>query len=353
MTSPKLEYLNKLLAETITLEEQIRGYRANGKAKHPLQLYSGSPHIPISQSTPPKRKREGLAALKYMVKLEIPLIGVYESGAMIGKQEPENFTTDIAEIAALMKGKGNNQGKAKGTQIKKFYFIPEAVGLICLDIDRKPKKSDGLKELYKLFSRDTLPRALQDIERFFPCYAKTPSGGYHLYFKHSGEHIRKMNLCPEVEVKHGKPGLTAPGSKKENGDYVLYGAIEDAPPLYGIIIDRIKELEKEKQIKTAINRPMSLSHNTTPSNWSQRSRITLDILAKEAANQKLGNHDTQVSFAARVCRMQKAAQQKGWNYGDFSEAKAQAYVKSHPETFGNDMDTENTIKSVFKDYGAI
>jgi len=227
-----------------------------------------------AEMPPPALKaREGLEALGYMGGRGIPLIGAYASGAMIGKQEPENFTTDRAEIAALMAGEGNRRGRAKGTIIQRFYFIPQAAGLLCLDIDRKPGKSDGLKELYKLFPKDTLPRALQDIERYFPCYVKTPSGGYHLYFKYAGETVRKTDLCPEVEVKHGKPGLTAPGSRKENGEYILYGDIENAPPLYGIIIDRIKGLQKQKppESRAAADRPARI----------EKPRITLEALAQE------------------------------------------------------------------------
>jgi hypothetical protein len=279
-----------------------------------------------------RTKREGFAALEYFARQGIPLIGAYVSGAMISKQEPENFTTDAAEIAALIEGRGNRQGSTKGTPIERFYFIPQAAGLLCLDIDRKPNKPDGLKELYKLFPKDTLPRALQDIERYFPCYVKTPSGGYHLYFKYAGGPVRKTDLCPEVEIKHGKPGLTAPGSKKENGNYTLYGELSDAPPLYGIIVDRIAELQKEKQVKPEKQRAVA----DRPAQFTQP-RITLDDLAGEAAAAYSGHHDRQVSFAGRACRCK------------FSAADTVSYAKTYPEIFGSGADTENTIMSVFRD----
>ena len=349
-----LDELSKLATEIGRFEKLNRDMecykddRTSVKTEKAKSYNTAQNNASKAQKTPPKPKRERLAALKYMADLRIPLIGAYSSGAMIDKQEPENFTTDKAEIAALMAGKGNKKGRAKGIKIQRFYFIPEAAGLLCLDIDRKPGKVDGLKELYKLFPKDTLPRALQDIERFFPCYVKTPSGGYHLYFKYSGKHIPKIDLCPEVEVKHGKPGLTAPGSRKENGDYVLYGVIKDAPPLYGIIIDRINELLGKVETKAKANHHAAHSHKAMSGN-----RITLDTLAKEAADKYPGNHDRQVCFAGKVCRLQEAAQKKDRDYGDFTEAKALAYVKAHPEIFGEGTDTENTIKSVFTDNGRI
>ena len=266
-----------------------------------------------------------------MASHNIPLIGVYmPSGATIAKQEPENYTTDPREIAALMEGKGDRHGRGKGTPIQRFYFIPADAGLLCLDIDRKPGKPDGLQELYKLFPRDTLPRALQDIDRFFPCYVATPSGGYHLYFKYKGPPVKKTNLALEVEVKHGRPGLTAPGSRKENGLYVLHGELENAPPLYGIIIDRIAEPQKPQRAAA-----------DTPRYRQRKPRITLDALADEATAAYSGHHDRQVSFAGRACRCK------------FSFSEALTYVHANPGIFGNGKDTEGTIKSVFNDNGGI
>jgi hypothetical protein len=267
-----------------------------------------------------------------MTAHNIPLIGAYQSGAMLTKQEPENFTTDTGEIAALMAGKGDREGRARGTPITRFYFIPANAGLLCLDIDRKPGKPDGLQELYKLFPRDTLPRALQDIDCFFPCYVSTPSGGYHLYFKYKGPPIQKTNLAPEVEIKHGKPGLTAPGSCKENGAYILHGDLAAAPSLYGIILDRI----------AAVTKPASSLGRVPPGNqWKLRPRITLNTLADEATAASAGNHDRQVSFAGRACRCK------------FPYRDALAYVKANSSIFGNGADTENTIKSVYRDRGAL
>ena len=299
--------------------------------------------------------RQGLDALTYLVKQGIPLIGAYPSGAMIASQQEENFTADPAELAALMEGKGDQHGRAKGSRIARFYFIPQNAGLLCLDIDRKPGKRDGLRELYTLFPPDTLPSALQDIERFFPCYVSTPSGGYHLYFKYNGELIRKTDLCPEAEIKHGRPGLTAPGSRKENGAYILHGNLEDAPPLYGIILDRIAELQKQKQTKAetqyaaadVYGRSACIPRRSRKNpqayrgykyrNQTPKQQITLETLADEACAAYSGHHDRQVSFAGKAQRCM------------FAFADTLAYVKANPGIFGTDPDTENTMRSVFRD----
>jgi hypothetical protein len=245
-----------------------------------------------------------------------------------------------------MKGQGNRHGKGKGTAIERFYFIPADAGLLCLDIDRKPGKPDGLQEFYKLFPKDILPRELQDIDRFFPCHVTTPSGGYHLYFRYNGPPVKKNNLAPEVEIKHGRPGLTAPGSRKENGAYVLHGNLADAPPLYGLIIERIAELQKQKEARVdPSGKPeRTAADRAAPRHmWGNpgRQRITLDILADEAAAAYSGHHDRQVCFAGKACRCK------------FSGAETLEHVRSNPNIFGTDADTENTILSVFRDNGGV
>jgi hypothetical protein len=67
---------------------------------------------PTGRETGFKTIRQGIPALEYMTEHGIPLMGVYPSGAMIAKQEPENFTADRAEIAALMAGAGDKEGRA-------------------------------------------------------------------------------------------------------------------------------------------------------------------------------------------------------------------------------------------------
>ena len=250
----EMSELNALLSETIALQKLNRSYSTSTKRKTVETHIKTSKNSDIPHKMLTKLKRKGLADLEYMVGLGIPLIGAYSTGAMIAKQEPENFTSDIAEITALMKGKGNKQGKAKGTLINRFYFIPEVVGLICLDIDIKNGK-DGIKEFYSFCERigkprHLLPSYLQDIPHSFPCYVSTPSGGFHLYFSYFGAKLQNKPLAPEipcVEIKHGKPGLTSPGSDKDGKPYILHGNIEDAPSFPAFILVAI-EPPKQKQL---------------------------------------------------------------------------------------------------------
>jgi hypothetical protein len=65
----------------------------------------------------------------------------------------------------------------------------------------------------------------------------------------------------------------------------------------------------------------------------------LDTLADEAITAHAGHHDRQVSFAGRAYRCK------------FSGAETLAYVKNHPDIFGDDTDTGNTVMSVFRDNG--
>ena len=290
------------------------------------------------------KTREGIEALEYMLSQGIPLIGNYESGASINKGKAQGdpqekaYTSDLKTIKSLMAGQGDKHGRAKGTQIRRFSFRPHAAGLFCLDIDRKPNKPDGLKELQKVFDLATLPDELTDIESHFPCYVKTPNNGYHLYFKYTGAPIKKADLFTSIELKYDQ--LTAPGSVNKDGKpYVLYGAIENAPPLFGLILDKIqkagKQAGQEKQVpqKAAADRT-----SYTPPTYTEKQRITLDDLAMETTG---GNHDKQVQFAGKAFRC------------GYTANEALDYVKSRPDIFGTGADTANTIYSVFRDNGGM
>jgi hypothetical protein len=308
-------------------------------SSHPVQNTIPRRYAWQKETSPLPKRYEGMSALEYMAKQGIPLIGAYKSGAMIAKQEPENFTKNPAEIAALTEGRGDKQGRARGTQIERFYFIPKEAGFLCLDIDRKPGKTDGLEELYKVWPKDKLPRTLQDIERFFPCYVSTPSGGYHLYFKYSGQDIRITELCPGVEIKYGRPGLTAAGSMKDGKPYIMYGNLESSHSFYGILINRIDYLQNQKQERAAVDKPMP--SRAWQHTWEPKQRITLDILADEARAAYAGHHDRQVSFAGRASRCK------------FPYSETLYYVTTNPAIFGNGKDTETAIKSVYQDNGAL
>jgi len=192
-----------------------------------------------------RKERKGTEALEYITGKGIALIGVYASGATITKGEAwaAAFTSDMNIINALRAGTDSRTRE----KITRFYFIPRVAGLLCLDIDRKNGK-DGIKEFYTWAEkqgkpRHLLPGYLHNIPDSFPCYARTPSNGFHLYFKYNGDKPQKRQLSqetPAVEIKFRAPGLTSPGSYKDSKPYILFGELENAPPLPAFIIKVIE-----------------------------------------------------------------------------------------------------------------
>jgi hypothetical protein len=199
----------------------------------------------IAPDGPPMPRYEGTEALTYMTGRGISLIGAYDSGATIagGAERAAAFTTDMNIIDALRAG---TDSRAK-VKITRFYFLPQAAGLLCLDIDHKNGK-DGIQDFYAWAERagkprHLLPRFLQDLPANFPCYVQSPSRGLHLYFSYSGGKVQKRPLSqdtPGVEIKHGEPGLTSPGSYKNGNPYILHGDIENSPPLPAFILAAIE-----------------------------------------------------------------------------------------------------------------
>ena len=193
--------------------------------------------------------------LRHALTLGLPLLAFYPTNRALSKyalttdpRHPDPFTRDPQEILDLYQGRGDKQGRGKGHAFRLFRFRPSWGRLLCLDIDRKPGKEDGLKNFYSLF--DTLPQALADIEGgSFPVYTRTPSGGFHLFFKYTGGHsFPAQNLAPEVEVKHDL--ITCPGSRKteEGPEYTLTGSLDRAPALPWIIEKRLTtRAQKEAQ----------------------------------------------------------------------------------------------------------
>jgi hypothetical protein len=274
---------------------------------------------------PPKPRSiyQGLAALRRMAAAGIGLKDFY---AKSKDSDPDSYTADFREITTAWE-RGARRFKA---------FVRGR--FIVLDVDLKPGKPNGLAILYKLFPPETMPRDFQDIPGgLFPCYVTTPSGGYHLYFRYDGAEMKLRELAPAIEIKEWQ--ITAPGSIKENGFYVLHGDLTNAPPLYGVIIDAIEEAKRKKELAKAEHlQPRARAVADRPVRF-ERPRITLDDLTSEAASAYVGHHDRQVCFAGKACRCK------------FSLAETLAYVKSRPDIFGNDADTENTIRSVFRDNG--
>jgi len=270
----------------------------------------------------PRTVYQGSAALKHTVSAGI---GIKDFFAKSKDNDPEAYTTDLKKIAALWND-GQRRYKA---------FIRER--FLAIDVDRKPGKADGLETFYQIFPRETLPAELQELPGSFPCYTQTPSGGFHLFFRYEGPELKLRELAPGIEIKEWQ--ITCPGSRRENGEYVLHGELDKAPPLYGLILDAIEETKRRKeQAKAERSKPRTRAAADRPVQY-EKPRITLDDLANEAASAYAGHHDRQVSFSGRAYRCK------------YSGAETLAYVKSRIDIFGNDTDTDNTILSVFRDNG--
>ncbi|MDR1534824.1 MAG: bifunctional DNA primase/polymerase [Planctomycetota bacterium] len=283
----------------------------------------------------PRREMTGIEALNHFIEHGVELIPCYPSGASIAPWEgvPSPWTCDPAVIADLWHGRGDAAGRGWGTPIERFLFLPAAAGLVGLDIDRGHADGvDGLAQFYQLFGRGSLPAMLRNLEvGSFPCYTKTPRGGFHVLFKYSGPplHPYRGILCPGVEVKTGRLGLTAPGSMKGGRPYVLFGNLGDAPPLPPFLAAAIAA-------KTAPRSLPSRRQRVAP--WGRLGhRIPLERLAGEAINTAGGaHHFSQLNFASRAKRC-------GYDADDVL-----AHVAANPDTFGTGRDTESTIFSIYR-----
>jgi hypothetical protein len=160
-------------------------------------------------------------------------IGIKPFFAKSGDNDPDAYTTDLKEIKVLW---SEGQRRFKALIRGKFLVI---------DIDRKPGRPDGIEAFYRLFPRETLPAELQNLPESSPCYTQTPSNGFHLFFKYEGPEFKLRELSPSVEVKEWQ--ITCPGSHRENGEYILHGELDKAPPLYGLIVDAIEETKQRKE----------------------------------------------------------------------------------------------------------
>jgi len=293
--------------------------RADAEAQALAEIINKKYPIPKPNS---RSVYKSSAAIKHTLAAGIGIKGFFEKSK---DNDPAAYTTDFQKIRGLW-----DTGQRR---FKAFIFGR----FLAIDVDRKCGKVDGLETFYRIFPKEILPEELQNLPETFPCYVKTPSGGFHLYFKYNGPELNLRELALGVEIKEWQ--ITCPGSRKENGEYILHGELDEAPPLYGLIIDAIEETKRKKeQANAERSRPRTRAVADRPMRFT-KARITLDDLADEATAARAGNHDRQVSFAGKACRCK------------FSVAETLAYVKSRADIFGNDTDTENTVMSVFRDNG--
>jgi hypothetical protein len=234
-------------AEQEFLDEKSGVYFGEGYAKAEAdmkadELLKKSNRIPVT----------GIDALQRCLDAGIPLKPFYEKSE---DNDPNNYALDLLLKIGLLEA---------GARFKAFLR-----GWLVLDVDRHEGKLDGVKEFYRWAERErlTLPSYLRDIAGgSFPCFVRTPSGGLHLYFRHSGEIQRQKSLlATSVEIKTAQ--LTAAGSYKDGKPYTLYGYFENAPELPHFLLTRMSRPAPQ------YNSPASL-----PSRSGER--VNLEKIAK-------------------------------------------------------------------------
>jgi hypothetical protein len=310
------------------LSETAAKLEENGLSPHIADAFARCASQPI-----PRRERRGLEALAYFALHGVEMIPYLPSGKAIAKwdADPTPWTRDPQVVANLWNGFGDVAGRGWGTPIERFMFLPERAGLVGLDIDRGHADGvDGLEQFYATFGRGSLPTIIRNLEiGSHPCFASTPRGGFHVYFRHDGPSLKPCILCPGCEIKTGRTGLVAPGSEKGGRPYTLFGRFQDVPPLPPFLAAAI----------AAKNAPRPLpSRPARVAPWGrQKGGIGLDKLAGEAVATMGGrHHDSQLNLASRGRRC------------GYDASEILSYIEGRPDVFGVGKDTGSTVASVFK-----
>jgi hypothetical protein len=296
-----------------------------------------------------KREQKGeLDALKEYVQAGIGLIGAYDNGATIAKGDEYDkaFTCDPNIIRLMWAGKDE---RAKWQPIRRYYFKPTIAGLICLDIDCKNGK-DGIAEFYNFCrargkSKEHLPKMLQELPNNFPCFVKTPNGGYHLYFKERGERevkITHLPNAPAVEVKTKQ--LTAAGSFKDGKPYILYGNISAAPLLPIFIENAIFNTETMRKnpnkITVLLQKQKKRTYKTHGNkDWGKPSWDKITEWTEKDNSQEIG-----VGRNKRAFHLALHAKTHKYTFGEtLNELLNDTTVNSLPE-----REIRDVVKSVYK-----
>jgi hypothetical protein len=239
-------HMDRAAAERRAMAEVL--HRRHGAVER-RETRTAAPEIP--PETAP-RKYEGSAALAEYTKRGIRLMACVpvendqkKYRPIVGKDKWDNkATADIELIKKYMSG-----ALWPKEPIHLFRFLPADAKLVCQDVDKNHGNGvDGEAEFYKLMRAqgyDPLPPLLRDLQAF-PVRVETPSGGLHLYFSYNGPPIEKAVLAESVEVFHVDP-LTAAGSEKENGAYILYGNLDEALPIPVELLEIITNNKKQRQ----------------------------------------------------------------------------------------------------------
>jgi hypothetical protein len=215
---------------------------------------------PVSQAAPEPATQANIETLKQYLILGIKLIPVYDNGAFISTGNPRDWGTgDITEIQSLINGNGySRNGFGRGSKIKLFRCFPMDYGLVVIDVDRH-KNTNGKLE------KDGL-KPWREIEKKLPlncklaghtCYVRTPSKGYHLYFRLEEKTELKTEIAEAIDILHTKT-VNVAGSVKAGEEYRLIGSLGTIPRLP----DELKKLMlKQKRREPQSIRRVSIPHN--------------------------------------------------------------------------------------------
>lgn len=152
--------------------------------------------------------------------------------------------------------------KDKGIMI--FALYPCFNNLLILDLDGADghsNKVDGITNFKHLISTTPLNNTLKaycaNFPYNFPCYVETPHGGIHLYFnaKYITDSIKKVfdtqRLNPlNIEIKYNTQ-VTAAGSIRGGKQYILRGALQNAPKATFDLLDALTKAQPKPQTYTA------------------------------------------------------------------------------------------------------
>ena len=270
----------------------------------------------------PQTERRGIDALEHYIAHGIALLPCIKDGNRyrpITKKENwhRTATTDIEKIKAYIEGDKQWTGAGineKGAA-RLFRFIPKNYGYVVIDIDcGHTSGGNGINNFYQWLEsagiyKPQLPSYLQDFN-LLKCFVTTPSGGLHLYFKATAPDTRitletldaekklTNKLTDEVELFYSEP-ITAAGSVKENGEYVLYGELENAQELPPILLRRVKKTDTKKETQSACgatptpqravaDRPQQWTRNFQNTNLELYKAHLVDYLNAKGINAKQG-----------------------------------------------------------------
>jgi len=162
-------------------------------------------------------------------------------------------------------------------------------GFLALDLDRNHGKGeniqpdDGVSSLYAMFAGGPVPRVLEEIERTFPAYTLTPSGGYHLWFKfRSTEPFPSGEIAPGLEIHYDRATIYLPGSFKNGRPYIFKGDLDKAPELKSLpALYRLLRTAKQKNADK-IPTPRPWSFQSTGVGQKQDDTVSLEFIAEWA-----------------------------------------------------------------------